>query len=123
MANSDQLLQRNKDFAASRAHEEASIIARHQVCVITCLDPRTDPSAFLGLDLGDAMVVRNAGGRVPAGVLSDLAYTGYLASTLVPGGPRSEVAVVPQPPAFGGLRHFAAEARFGGHDSRRRRRA
>ena len=64
MANIDQLLQRNKDFAASCAHEEASIIARHQVYVITCLDPRTDPSAFLELDLGDAMEVRNAGGRV-----------------------------------------------------------
>ncbi len=38
MANSEQLLQRNKDFAATCAHEEASIIARHQVYVITCLD-------------------------------------------------------------------------------------
>lgn len=45
MANSDQLLQRNKDFAASCAHEEASIIVRHPACVITCLDPQTDPSA------------------------------------------------------------------------------
>ena len=66
MANSDELLQRNKDFAATCAYEEASIVARHQVYVITCLDPRTDPSAFLELDLGDAMVVRNAGGRVSA---------------------------------------------------------
>ena len=60
-------------FGATCAHEEASIIARHQVYVITCLDPRTDPSAFLELDLGDAMVVRNAGGRVSADVLKDLA--------------------------------------------------
>ena len=94
MADSDQLLQRNKDLEAAFAHEEASIIARHPVYVITCLDPRTDPSAFLELDLGDATVVRNAGGRVSADVLKDLAYIGYLASTLVPGGPRFEVAVV-----------------------------
>jgi carbonic anhydrase len=94
VANIDQLLQRNKDFAATCAHEEASIIARHPVYVITCLDPRTDPSAFLELDLGDAMVVRNAGGRVSADVLKDLAYIGYLASTLVPAGPRFEVALV-----------------------------
>jgi diketogulonate reductase-like aldo/keto reductase len=33
MANSDQLLQRNKDFETTCAHEEASIIARHQVYV------------------------------------------------------------------------------------------
>lgn len=63
MADGDQLLRRNKDFAATCAHEEASIIARHQVHVITCLDPRTDPSAFLELQLGDAMVVRNAASR------------------------------------------------------------
>jgi hypothetical protein len=42
VGDSDQVLQRNKDFAATCAHEEASIIARHQVCVITCLDPRAD---------------------------------------------------------------------------------
>jgi hypothetical protein len=53
--------------------------------VITCLDPRTDPSAFLGLELGDAMVIRNAGGRVSPDVLKDLAYIGYLSSTIVPG--------------------------------------
>ena len=80
MAGSDQLLQRNKDLEATWAHEEASIIARHQVYVITFPDPRTDPSPFLDLDLGDAMEVRNAGGRVSADVLGDLAYTRYPAS-------------------------------------------
>ena len=94
MADSDQLLQRNKDLEATFAHEEAGIIARHPVYVITCLDPRTDPSAFLDLDLCDAMVVRNAGSRVSADVLKDLAYIGYLASALVPGGAQFEAAVV-----------------------------
>jgi carbonic anhydrase len=68
VGDSDQVLQRNKGFAATCAHEEDSIIARHQVCVITCPDPRTDPSDFLDLDLGDAMVVDNARGRVSPGV-------------------------------------------------------
>jgi carbonic anhydrase len=94
MADSNQLLQQNKDLEATCAHEEARIIARHQVFVITCLDPRTDSSAFLELDLCDAMVVRNAGGHVSADVLKDLAYTGYLASALVAGGPQFEAAVV-----------------------------
>ena len=39
MASIDRFLQRNKDFAATGAHEGASIIARHQVCVITCRIP------------------------------------------------------------------------------------
>jgi carbonic anhydrase len=109
MANIDRFLQRNKDFAATGAHEGASIIARHQVYVITCLDPRTDPSAFLELDLGDAMVVRNAGGRVSADVLKDLAYICYLAGTLVPGGPRFEVAVVHHTKCG---THFLADDKF-----------
>jgi carbonic anhydrase len=93
MAHIDPLLQRNKDFAATGAHETATI-ARFPVYVIACLDPRTDPSAFLGLEPGDAMVIRNAGGRVSPDVLKDLAYIGYLSRTIVPGGPRFEVAVV-----------------------------
>jgi carbonic anhydrase len=94
MANIDPLLRRNKDFAATRAHEGVSIVAKHPVYVITCLDPRTDPSAFLELELGDAMVIRNAGGRVSPDVLKDLAYIGYLSNTVAPSGPRFEVAVV-----------------------------
>src|SRR5258708_3935137 len=94
MAHIDPLLRRNKDFAATGAHETASIVAKYPVYVITCLDPRTDPSAFLGLEVGDAMVIRNAGGGVSPGVLEDLAYIGSLSRTLVPGGPRFEVAVV-----------------------------
>ena len=62
--------------------------------MITCLDPRTDPSAFLELQLGDAMLIRNAGGRVSPDVLKDLAYIGYLARTIVPGGAQFEVAVI-----------------------------
>ena len=94
MASIDPLLRRNEDFAASGAYEGVSIVAKHPVYVITCLDPRTDPSAFLELELGDAMVIRNAGGRVSPDVLKDLAYICYLSTTLVPGGPRFEVAVV-----------------------------
>ncbi len=86
MAHIDPLLERNKHFAATAtaAREGASIIAKHPVYVITCLDPRTDPSAFLELGLGDAMVIRNAGGRVSPDVLTDLAYIGYLSQTVSP---------------------------------------
>src|SRR5260370_22009924 len=94
MAHIDPLLRRNKDCAATGAHKGASMVAKQPVYLITCLDPRTDPSAFLELELGDAMVIRNAGGRVSPDVLKDLAYIGYLSHTVVPGGPRVEVAVV-----------------------------
>src|ERR1017187_7089643 len=94
MASIDPLLERNKHFATTTAREGVSIIAKHPVYVITCLDPRTDPSAFLELGLGDAMVIRNAGGRGSPDVLTDLAYIGYLSKRVVPGGPRFEVAVI-----------------------------
>src|SRR5258708_249696 len=94
MEDMDAVLRGNKAFAATGAHETASIVAKYPVYVITWLDTRTDPSAFLGLEVGEAMVIRNAGGRVSPGVLEDLAYIGYLSRTLVPGGPRFEVAVV-----------------------------
>jgi carbonic anhydrase len=108
MANSDQLLQRNKDFAATGArgsqhHRQAPGLRDHVP------GSRTDPSAFPGLQLGDAMVVRNAGGRVPADVLKDLTYIGYLASTLVPGGPRFEVAAVHHTQCG---THFLADDKF-----------
>jgi carbonic anhydrase len=94
MAAIDPLLERNRHFAATPARAGAGIVARFPVYVITCLDPRTDPSAFLELQLGDAVVVRNVGGRVSPDVLTDLAYIGYLSRTVVPGGPAFEVAVI-----------------------------
>ena len=44
--------------------EGAVVFPRLGLFVITCLDPRVDPAHFLGLALGDAIVVRNFGGRV-----------------------------------------------------------
>jgi carbonic anhydrase len=95
MAHIDPLIDRNTDFAATAAHAGAGILARHPVYVITCLDPRTDPSAYLQLKLGDAMVIRNAGGRVSPDVLKDLALIGYLAEVVFKiEGSLFEVAVI-----------------------------
>jgi len=109
MANIDPLLVRNKHFATTNAREGASISAKPKVYVITCLDPRTDPSAFLELAVGDAMVIRNAGGRVSPDVLTDLAYIGYLSKVVSPGGPRFEVAVIHHTDCG---THFLADADF-----------
>jgi carbonic anhydrase len=69
-----------------------------QLLILTCLDHRVDPAIFLGLQLGDAPVIRNAGGRVTAAVIDDIAFLAFLAGQL-PGGESSgdrlfEVAVV-----------------------------
>jgi carbonic anhydrase len=43
------------------------------LAVLTCMDCRIDPLAVLGLSLGDAVVLRNAGAQVSDDVLRSLA--------------------------------------------------
>ena len=92
--NIDAALLRNRAFAAAGGHQGAVVFPTLRLFVITCLDPRTDPAHFLGLGLSDAMVVRNAGGRVTPQVINDVAFIGQLAERAVPDGPLFEVAVI-----------------------------
>jgi carbonic anhydrase len=69
-------------------------IPRQQAFVITCIDPRVDPAAFLGIQLGDAIVLRNVGGRVTEATLRDVAYISYLVESKAPEGPYFEAAVI-----------------------------
>jgi carbonic anhydrase len=62
--------------------------------VITCIDPRTDPADFLGIEFGEAIVARTVGGRVTPAVIQDLAYIGYLVETKAPDGPYFEAAII-----------------------------
>jgi carbonic anhydrase len=94
MSNLRPLLERNRAFAATGAHAGLAIMPRQEVFLVTCLDPRVDPAAFLGIELGDAPVIRNAGGRITEAVIDDIAFIGYLIRTMIPDGPLFEVAVV-----------------------------
>jgi carbonic anhydrase len=87
-------LARNRAFAIAARHEGAVVFPRLRLFVITCLDPRVDPAHFLGLGLSDAMVVRNAGGRVTPEVVNDVAFIGQLAEHALSDGPLFEVAVI-----------------------------
>jgi carbonic anhydrase len=78
------LLERNEQFA--RGYTPVPLAPpTAQVIVVTCLDHRVDPARVLGLELGDAPVIRNAGGRVTQAVIDDIAYLGYLAEQLIGG--------------------------------------
>jgi carbonic anhydrase len=94
MSNLRPLLDRNRTFAASGAHTGLEIMPRQPVFLVTCLDPRVDPAEFLGVELGDAPVIRNAGGRVTDDVIDDIAFISYLARMMIPDGPLFEVAVI-----------------------------
>jgi carbonic anhydrase len=82
------LFERNEQFA--RTYTPAALgIPAQQLLVLTCLDHRVDPAIILGLHLGDAPVIRNAGGRVTQAVIDDIAYLAFLAGQLF-GGQDSE---------------------------------
>jgi carbonic anhydrase len=112
------LLERNEQFAASYVPAPLEPPAA-LVLILTCLDHRVDPAITCGLRLGDAPVIRNAGGRVTQAVIDDLAYLGYLAEQLFGGQDADdrlfEVAVIHHTQCGTGLladpgfRHQAAQ--------------
>ncbi len=93
-ANIEPALERNRTFAAAGGHEGAVVFPQLRLFVITCLDPRVDPAHFLGLDLGDAIVARNVGGRVTREVINDVAFISQIAENVLPDGPLFEAAVI-----------------------------
>src|SRR5437762_13930610 len=68
------LLAANTAYAAARANVTDPRPGRH-LAVVTCMDARIDVFAVLGLHLGEAHVIRNAGGRVTDDVLRSLALS------------------------------------------------
>ena len=90
----NEALDRNRAFAAAGGHEGATIFPTLRMLVLTCLDPRTDPAHILGLNLSDAIVIRNVGGRVTPDVIGDVAFVAQLAEKAIPDGPLFEVAVI-----------------------------
>jgi carbonic anhydrase len=71
------LLDANRGYAAARANVADAHPSR-RLAVVTCMDARIDVFAALGLHLGEAMVIRNAGGRVTDDVLRSLALASHV---------------------------------------------
>jgi carbonic anhydrase len=93
----ESLLERNEAFAESgvwRNTPRLPFLPLKGLYVITCIDPRTDPADFLGLQFSEAIVARAVGGRVTDAIIKDLSYIGYLVETLAPEGPYFEAAVI-----------------------------
>ena len=76
------LLDRNRSFAEQFAAGDLKISPRMSTILLTCLDARVDPAHLFGLGLGDALVMRNAGGRVTPAVMRDLGILGVLAAAI-----------------------------------------
>jgi carbonic anhydrase len=77
MAQIARLLDANQAYAAARATVSDARPGQH-LAVVTCMDARIDVFAALGLHLGEAHVIRNAGGRVTDDVLRSLALSSHV---------------------------------------------
>jgi carbonic anhydrase len=63
MSVSDELLQANSEYARTFDRGDLPMPPARRLAVVTCMDARIVPSRQLGLEEGDAHVIRNAGGR------------------------------------------------------------
>ncbi len=82
------LLDRNRSFAEQFAAGDLKISPRMSTILLTCLDARVDPAHLFGIGLGDALVIRNAGGRITPAVMRDLGILGVLAAAVSQPGTR-----------------------------------
>jgi len=72
------LIRANDDFVSGFQHSELTGTARKGLAIITCMDSRISPLAVVGMQAGDAKILRNAGARVTDDVLRTLVLASYL---------------------------------------------
>jgi len=63
MSAADGFTRANQQYAATFTKGDLPMPPARHLAVVTCMDVRLDPAKFLGLQEGDAHVIRNAGGR------------------------------------------------------------
>ena len=81
MALADDLLARNRTYAEQSFRGPRPLRPRRALAVVACMDSRMDMFEVLGLDNGDAHVLRNAGGVVTDDVIRSLAVSQRLLGT------------------------------------------
>ena len=94
MKNLDSMLQRNKDFAARQSAAGTLMpslpraLPNVKAVIIGCADMRVDPAHVLGIKPGEAVIMRNIGGRIAPGLLEQLGLLGRIGEVAgeIPGG-------------------------------------
>jgi carbonic anhydrase len=81
MSVTDSLLENNSAYAESFDKGDLPLPPAGKVAVLACMDARIDPARVLGLEEGDAHVIRNAGGVVTDDALRSLAISQHLLGT------------------------------------------
>ena len=81
MSARDELLSANEAYASGFSKGELPMPPGRRFAVVTCMDARLDPAKYLGLEEGDAHVIRNAGGLVTDDALRSLVISHWLLGT------------------------------------------
>ncbi len=81
MAAIDDLLENNASYAASFDKGDAPLPPALGLAVVACMDARLDTHALLGMGVGDAHVIRNAGGVVTDDAIRSLTISQRLLGT------------------------------------------
>jgi carbonic anhydrase len=77
MPEIDLLLTANQTYASAPRGAAPDKNPARKLAVVTCMDVRIDPLAVFGLTLGDAHVIRNAGGRLTDDVIRSLGLSAH----------------------------------------------
>ena len=81
MSATDELLAHNAVYAGSFAKQGLPLPPAKKVAIVACMDARIETGRMLGLEEGDAHVIRNAGGVVTEDVIRSLAISQRLLGT------------------------------------------
>jgi carbonic anhydrase len=81
MSTTDDLLLNNREYARDFDHGDLPMPPARKVAIVACMDARMDVYRLLGLELGEAHVIRNAGGVVTDDVVRSLAISQRLLGT------------------------------------------
>jgi carbonic anhydrase len=77
----EDVLQANRGYASTFAKGDLPLPPARRLAVLTCMDARIDPARALGLEEGDAHVIRNAGGLASDDALRSVVISHTLLGT------------------------------------------
>src|SRR3982750_442129 len=81
MSTTDELLRNNEAYAAAFDKGHLEMPPTKKVAVVACMDARLQPNRILGLEEGEAHVIRNAGGVITDDEIRSLAISQRLLGT------------------------------------------
>src|SRR5579863_6991577 len=77
----DELVAHNRDYVERHGHREMPTAPQLHLAVLTCMDSRLDLFGALGLNLGEAHLIRNAGGQASEDAIRSLLLSQRLLGT------------------------------------------